>query len=189
MKNVIPVFALVSILLALAFVSCKQSKGSNDAQMSSAQGVTQAASASGTPIAVIETDKGTIKFSFFTADAPNTCANFIKLADKGFYNGLTFHRVEPNFVIQGGDPNGNGSGGPGYSIKAEFNKNPHLEGTVAMARAADPDSAGSQFYICLAPAPFLNGKYTVFGQVTEGLDVVHKIAVGDKMNKVYIEYK
>ncbi len=141
------------------------------------------------PIAVIVTDKGVIKFEFFEKDAPNTVKNFIKLAEKGFYNGLTFHRVEPGFVIQGGDPNGNGTGGPGYTIKAEFNKRPHLEGTVAMARAAHPDSAGSQFYICLAPQPFLDGKYAVFGQVIEGLDVVHKIQVGDVMRKVYIEYK
>jgi peptidyl-prolyl cis-trans isomerase B (cyclophilin B) len=193
MKKVLPVFALVFMLFALTGSSCEQTKGTDGAQPSAspapaAQGATTTAAA-GSPVAVIETDKGTIKFRFFTADAPNTCDNFIKLADKGFYNGLTFHRVEPNFVIQGGDPNGNGSGGPGYNIKAEFNKNPHLEGSVAMARAADPDSAGSQFYICLAPAPFLDGKYTVFGQVTEGLDVVHKIAIGDKMNKVYIEYK
>lgn len=143
----------------------------------------------GKPIAVIVTDKGTIKFEFFEKDAPNTVKNFIKLAEKGFYNGLTFHRVEPGFVIQGGDPNGNGTGGPGYTIKAEFNKRPHLDGTVAMARAAHPDSAGSQFYICLGPQPFLDGKYTVFGQVIEGLDVVHKIQVGDVMRKVYIEYK
>lgn len=143
----------------------------------------------GKPIAVIVTEKGVIKFEFFEKDAPNTVKNFIKLAEKKFYNGLTFHRVEPGFVIQGGDPNGNGTGGPGYTIKAEFNKKPHLEGTVAMARAAHPDSAGSQFYICLAPQPFLDGKYTVFGQVIEGLDVVHKIQVGDVMKKVYIEYK
>lgn len=150
-------------------------------------GKVQGLSAGGEKIAVLETTKGVIKFKFFEADAPNTVANFIKLADKKFYDGLAFHRVEPGFVIQGGDPNGNGTGGPGYNIKAEFNKNPHLEGTVAMARAQHPDSAGSQFYICLAPAPFLNNNYTVFGQVTEGLDVVHKIQVGDRMTKVYIQ--
>jgi len=190
MKKVLPVFALVFMLFALMGVTCQNTNGTPGGQAAaqSPAGVTSTA-ATGAPIAVLETAKGTIKFRFFSSDAPKTCENFITLADKGFYNGLTFHRVEPNFVIQGGDPNGNGSGGPGYNIKAEFNKNPHLEGTVAMARAYDPDSAGSQFYICLAPAPFLDGKYTVFGQVTEGLDVVHKIAVGDKMNKVYIEYK
>lgn len=137
-------------------------------------------------IAIIETDKGVIRFKFFQKEAPNTVANFVQLTNQGFYNGLTFHRVEPGFVIQGGDPLGQGTGGPGYTIKAEFNSRPHLEGTVAMARANDPDSAGSQFYICLAPQPFLDGKYTVFGQVISGMDVVKQIARGDKMRKVYI---
>jgi len=140
-------------------------------------------------IAVIETEKGTIKFKFFEEDAPNTVANFINLTEKHFYDGLTFHRYEPGFVIQGGCPYGNGTGGPGYTIKAEFNSKPHIAGTVAMARAQDPDSAGSQFYICLAPAPFLDRQYTVFGQVVEGMDAVYKIRAGDKMKKVFIEYK
>lgn len=138
-------------------------------------------------IAVIETDKGTIKFEFFDQDAPNTVANFKKLAEAKFYNGLKFHRVVPNFVIQGGCPKGDGTGDPGYKIKAEFNKRHHLDGTVAMARAQDPDSAGCQFYICLGPQSFLDGQYTVFGQVVEGLDVVHKIQIGDVMKKVYIK--
>ena len=138
-------------------------------------------------LAVIETEKGNIVFKFFPKEAPNTVANFIKLADKGFYNGLTFHRVEPGFVIQGGDPNGDGTGGPGYTIKAEFNSHPHIKGTVAMARANDPDSAGSQFYICLDTASFLDGKYTVFGQVVEGQGVVDSIRRGDKMLKVYVK--
>jgi cyclophilin family peptidyl-prolyl cis-trans isomerase len=138
-------------------------------------------------LAVIETEKGTITFKFFPKEAPNTVENFTKLANKGFYNGLAFHRVEPGFVIQGGDPNGDGTGGPGYTIKAEFNSHPHLKGTVAMARANDPDSAGSQFYICLDTAAFLNGKYTVFGQVVEGQEVVDKIRRGDKMLKVYVK--
>jgi peptidyl-prolyl cis-trans isomerase B (cyclophilin B) len=187
MKRVLPVFAVAFMMFALTGATCENKGGAAAGQTTAAVQAPAGVTPTAAPIAVIETTKGTIKFRFFAADAPKTCENFITLANKGFYNGLTFHRVEPNFVIQGGDPNGNGSGGPGYNIKAEFNKNPHLEGTVAMARAFDPDSAGSQFYICLAPAPFLDGKYTVFGQVTEGLDVVHKIAVGDKMNKVYIE--
>ena len=131
---------------------------------------------------------GNIVFKFFPKAAPNTVANFAKLANKGFYDGLTFHRVVPGFVIQGGDPSGNGSGGPGYTIKAEFNSHKHLRGTVAMARTNDPDSAGSQFYICLAPAPFLDGKYTVFGQVIKGDDLLDGIRVGDKMKKVSIQY-
>jgi len=138
-------------------------------------------------IAVLETNKGVIKFKFYPKDAPETVKNFIKLAKKGYYDGLTFHRVVPGFVIQGGCPEGTGTGGPGYNIKAEFNDQKHLEGSVAMARAMDPDSAGSQFYICLDDQPRLDGQYTVFGQVTEGLEVVHEIGVGDVMKKVYIE--
>lgn len=129
---------------------------------------------------------GEIKIDFFPADAPKTVENFVTLANKGFYDGLTFHRVEPGFVVQGGDPKGNGTGGPGYKVKAEFNKNQHTRGAVAMARSNDPDSAGSQFYIVLAPAHFLDGKYTVFGTVTSGMDVVDKIRVGDKMKSVKI---
>ncbi|MFH0948761.1 MAG: peptidylprolyl isomerase [Elusimicrobiota bacterium] len=137
-------------------------------------------------IVVIETNKGVVKFEFFEQDAPNTVSNFKKLANKKFYDGLKFHRVVPNFVIQGGCPKGDGTGDPGYKIKAEFNKRPHLDGTVAMARSQDVDSAGSQFYICLGTQSFLDGQYTVFGQVFEGLDVVHKIQIGDVMKKVYI---
>ena len=138
-------------------------------------------------IAVIETEKGTIKFEFFDKDAPETVKNFKKLANSKFYDGLTFHRVIPGFVAQGGCPKGDGTGDPGYKIKAEFNERKHLDGTVAMARSQHPDSAGCQFYICLGAQPHLDGSYTVFGQVTEGLDVVHKLKVGDVMKKVYIE--
>lgn len=137
--------------------------------------------------AIIEMAKGgRIVIEFYPKDAPNTVDNFVKLTNKGFYNGLTFHRVVPGFVAQGGDPSGNGTGGPGYHIKAEFNSQPHKLGTVAMARSSEPDSAGSQFYICLAPQPGLDGQYTVFGQVVEGMDVVNKIAIGDVMKKVTI---
>ncbi|MEW6517353.1 MAG: peptidylprolyl isomerase [candidate division FCPU426 bacterium] len=136
--------------------------------------------------AVIQTNKGEIVFKFYPEDAPKTVENFVKLARKGFYDGLTFHRVVPNFVIQGGDPKGDGTGGPGYTVPAEFNSRSHLTGTVAMARALDPNSAGSQFYICLARQPGLDGQYTVFGQVTSGMDVVQSIRVGDKMLKVTV---
>jgi cyclophilin family peptidyl-prolyl cis-trans isomerase len=137
----------------------------------------------------IATDKGDIVFTFFPEDAPQHAAAFIKLARAGFYDGLTFHRVEPGFVIQGGDPSGNGTGGPGYQLDAEFNGNPHIPGTVAMARSSNPNSAGSQFYICLGDAPFLNRQYTVFGHVVEGQTVVDAIRVGDVMNTVTIEEK
>jgi cyclophilin family peptidyl-prolyl cis-trans isomerase len=126
-------------------------------------------------VATVETNKGTFSFELFPEDAPGTVENFVKLARKGFYDGTIFHRVVPGFVIQGGDPTGTGSGGPGYTIKAEFNKRKHVAGTVAMARSAHPDSAGSQFYVCLAPTPHLDGSYTVFGQVIEGMDVVQAI--------------
>jgi cyclophilin family peptidyl-prolyl cis-trans isomerase len=126
-------------------------------------------------IAVIETNKGTFKFELLSDIAPGTVQNFVKLAKKGFYDGTIFHRVIRGFMMQGGDPEGTGSGGPGYTIKAEFSKRKHVAGTVAMARTADPNSAGSQFYVCFAPAPHLDGQYTVFGQVTEGMDVVREV--------------
>jgi cyclophilin family peptidyl-prolyl cis-trans isomerase len=138
-------------------------------------------------IATIETDKGVIKFELFEDKVPITTKNFIELAQSGFYNGLTFHRVEPGFVIQGGDPKGDGTGGSGKTIPLEIHPDlKHVKGAVAMARKPDPNSATSQFYITLADTPFLDGNYAVFGKVTEGMDVVESIAVGDKMNKVTI---
>lgn len=135
----------------------------------------------------ISTEKGDIVFTFFPEDAPLHTAAFMKLAEAGFYDGLTFHRVEPGFVIQGGDPDGDGTGGPGYRLKAEFNDRPHVRGAVAMARSSNPDSAGSQFYICLADVRFLDNQYTVFGQTTQGLETVDKIKRGDVMTKVTVE--
>ncbi|HET9030825.1 MAG TPA: peptidylprolyl isomerase [Candidatus Aquilonibacter sp.] len=137
----------------------------------------------------ISTDKGDMVFTFFPDDAPMHSAAFIKLADDGFYDGLTFHRVEPGFVIQGGDPDGDGTGGPGYRLKAEFNDKPHLRGAVAMARSSNPDSAGSQFYICLNDARFLDKQYTVFGQLADGYETLDAIRRGDVMNKVTVEPK
>ena len=137
--------------------------------------------------AVITLEKGgELTIEFYPADAPKTVENFVTLARKGFYDGLTFHRVVPDFVVQGGDPKGNGTGGPGYSIKAEFNKQKHVRGTVAMARSQDPDSAGSQFYICYGPTPHLDGSYTVFGKVVSGMEHVDTIKQGDKMSRVSI---
>jgi cyclophilin family peptidyl-prolyl cis-trans isomerase len=142
-------------------------------------------------IAVIETNKGIIKFKLFEENAPITTKNFIDLANKGFYNGLKFHRVETGFVIQGGDPKGNGTGGSGKIIPLEVT--PKLKhdsaGVVAMARANDPNSASSQFYITLAPQSFLDMNYAVFGKVVEGLDVVKGIKIGDVMKKVTIADK
>ena len=132
--------------------------------------------------AVIETKLGNIELKFFPDVAPNHVNNFIELARKGFYDGTTFHRVIPGFMIQGGDPNSknpdrskHGQGDPGYKIKAEFNDKPHKRGTLSMARAGHPDSAGSQFFICVADSPFLDKQYTVFGEVVSGMDLVDKI--------------
>ncbi len=132
--------------------------------------------------AVIQTDLGDMAVEFFPEVAPNHVNNFTVLARKGFYDGTTFHRVIPGFMIQGGDPNSkktdrsqHGTGGPGYRLKAEFNDRPHKRGTLSMARSRHPDSAGSQFFICVADAPHLDGQYTVFGQVVEGVETADKI--------------
>jgi cyclophilin family peptidyl-prolyl cis-trans isomerase len=138
--------------------------------------------------AVVDTNKGTIKFALFEEDAPITTTNFIGLANSEFYDGLTFHRVVPNFVVQGGDPMGNGSGGSEKTIKLEVS--PKLKhdaaGVVAMARRNDPNSASCQFYITLAPVDYLDMQYAVFGKVVEGLDVVKKLEMGDMMKTVRI---
>jgi peptidyl-prolyl cis-trans isomerase B (cyclophilin B) len=125
---------------------------------------------------------GEIVLKFFPDVAPGHVKNFIKLSKEGFYNGTTFHRVIPGFMIQGGDPNSknpdrsmHGMGGPGYKVKAEFNSKPHKRGILSMARANDPDSAGSQFFICVADAHFLDWQYTVFGEVVSGLEVADKV--------------
>ena len=132
--------------------------------------------------AIIETRFGNIELRFFPEVAPNHVKSFIELAKKGFYDGTTFHRIIPGFMIQGGDPNSknpdrstHGTGGPGYTIKAEFSDKPHRRGVLSMARAAHPDSAGSQFFICVAESSFLNKQYTVFGEVVSGMEVVDKI--------------
>jgi cyclophilin family peptidyl-prolyl cis-trans isomerase len=136
---------------------------------------------------VITLDNGQeIRLEFYPADAPRTVENFLTLAKKGFYDNLTFHRVVPDFVVQGGCPKGNGTGGPGYTIPAEFNTQKHVRGTVAMARSQHPDSAGSQFYICYGPTPHLDGNYTVFGKVTSGMEHVDRIKQGDRMKSVTI---
>ena len=133
-------------------------------------------------IAVIETNFGKMEIGFLPDKAPGHVKNFKDLAKKGFYDGTTFHRVIPGFMIQGGDPNTksddrstHGMGGPGYSIKAEFNDTPHKRGILSMARSQDPDSAGSQFYVVVKDSFFLDGKYTAFGKVVSGMDVADKI--------------
>ncbi|HEX5816060.1 MAG TPA: peptidylprolyl isomerase [Methylomirabilota bacterium] len=149
-----------------------------------------------TPRAVITLEKGgTIELEFFPQDAPRHVENFLALARKGFYDGQRVHRVEPKFVVQFGDPQSKtlpmddprmGTGDPGYKIKAEFNNRKFERGVLGMARSQHPDSAGSQVYIMLGPAPFLNGKYTAFGQVTKGMDVVDTIRVGDRITSIKV---
>ena len=150
--------------------------------------------------AVVAMEKGgEFEIVFFPEIAPNHVANFVSLAKKGFYDGTTFHRVLEGFMAQGGDPTGSGGGGPGYSIPAEFSSTPHKKGTVSMARTSDPNSAGSQFFICFADCPMLDNQYTVFGEVVKGMDVVDKIKrrdpqqmpdfPGDKIKKVEIREK
>lgn len=173
-----------------------------------AQLYTPAYQPSGEEIAVIETSQGTIRVQLAGKDAPIHVGNFVELSQKGYYDGLKFHRYVPGFVIQGGCPNTRdmtpeqvargergkngqpGTGGPGYCIKGEWRTNPHNEhndGTLAMARSQMPDSAGSQFYFCLGPQPFLDTDYTVFGQTIEGLDVIAKLRAGDVIEHIEIE--
>jgi len=139
---------------------------------------------------IFETDEGTITFELFSNDAPNTVDNFIKLVNEGFYNGLTFHRVIPGFMAQGGCPNTRegsngmpGTGGPGYSIKCEINPRKHLKGSLSMAHAGK-DTGGSQFFIVYEPQPHLDGVHTVFGK-TENMDVVLKLKNGSRISKAY----
>src|SRR5713101_4462631 len=134
-------------------------------------------------VAIIKTIEGEMVIEFWSDAAPKTVENFKKLARSGFYDGTTFHRIVKGFMIQGGDPNSKdpakensyGQGGPGYKIKAEFNNHSHERGVISMARGPDPDSAGSQFFICLAPAPRLDGQYTTFGKLIKGDDVLERI--------------
>ncbi|MGE4232231.1 MAG: peptidylprolyl isomerase [Bacteriovoracia bacterium] len=149
---------------------------------------------------IVKTSKGTLKFKFFSKDAPNTVKRFVQLVQEKFYNGLAFHRVVPGFVVQGGDPKSRnkndptvGTGGSGTRLKAEFNGRKHVRGTVAMARSSDPDSADSQFYFCLSSFPHLDGQYTVFGQVVDygekvgDKDVLDRISPWDEIIEMHIE--
>ncbi|MBU3966377.1 MAG: peptidylprolyl isomerase [Euryarchaeota archaeon] len=170
---------MVLIILVSITLGCIGSKPQSDTAAPAETGKNR--------VATIVTEKGTIKFELYEKDAPITTKNFIELAQKGFYDGLTFHRVEPGFVIQGGDPKGDGTGGSEKTIPFEIAPTlTHKKGAVAMARSNDPNSASSQFYICLEDAKFLDKSYAIFGQVIEGQDIVEKIAKSDKMLKVTI---
>jgi peptidyl-prolyl cis-trans isomerase B (cyclophilin B) len=151
------------------------------------------------PTAVVTVEKkGEIVLEFFPQDAPKHVENFLKLAREKFYDGQRVHRVEPGFVVQFGDPQSRtlpmdhpkmGTGGPGHTVKAEFNKRPFARGVLGMARSRDPDSAGSQVYLMLGDAPHLNGQYTAFGRVVKGLEVMDAIRVGDRITSVRVEGK
>ncbi len=140
-----------------------------------------------TYVATMETAQGTIELELYPQYAPKTVNNFVFLAEEGFYDGVAFHRVIPNFVIQGGDPTGTGRGGPGYRFEDEVKGNPlkHETGVISMANAG-PNTNGSQFFITHSPQPHLDGKHTVFGKVVEGQDVVNAIGQGDRMTKVTV---
>src|SRR5437667_589209 len=162
---------LLAVLLSSALFGAEEKKEENRPMNASNE------------VAVIKTNEGEMVVQFWTDAAPNTIENFKKLARSGFYDGTIFHRIVKGFMIQGGDPNSKdpgkesryGEGGPGYQIKAEFNNHSHQRGVISMARGPDPDSAGSQVFICLAPAPRLDGNYTTFGKLIKGEDVLEKI--------------
>ena len=174
--------ACTLVVTVCTFVGC----GSGDLKKVDATNniqVEEVVAIEGTPIATMDIkDYGQVTLELYPEMAPNTVNNFITLANEGFYDGLTFHRVIEGFMIQGGDPEGQGTGGPGYSITGEFKENgyetnelPHTTGVISMARAYDPNSAGSQFFIMVEDAPHLDGKYAAFGKVIEGLDIIEAI--------------
>lgn len=178
-KYISLLLAAVLVLSVFAFAGCTSDKTEENNNENQSGNVVEGAN----PVATITVkDYGVMKVELYPDKAPNTVNNFISLANKGFYDGLTFHRVYKGFMIQGGCPNGNGGGDPGYSIKGEFSGNgvendlAHTRGVISMARSSSPDSAGSQFFIMHDDASHLDGQYAAFGMVTEGLDVLDKIA-------------
>lgn len=188
LRTVILMVAALSLtgLLTYLFVPASGGEADTDADE---QGAVQPSGAG--PTARIVTAKGDVVVELRPDAAPRHVENFVELATSGFYDGLTFHRVVPDFVVQGGDPAGDGTGGPGYTLPAEISL-PHTEGALAAARRADEvnperESSGSQFYITLAPQPNLDGQYTVFGYVVEGMDVVRRIERGDVIQRIDVQ--
>ncbi len=175
LKNIIGLIFLMTTLIIVA--GCNQVNGGSNTAKKEAEAIQT------TPIVtMIVKEYGTVTLELYPDMAPNTVNNFITLANEGFYDGLTFHRIIKDFMIQGGDPSGDGTGGPNYSIPGEFSDNGyeantllHTKGVISMARAMDPDSAGSQFFIMTADTPNLDGSYAAFGKVTSGLDIVEQI--------------
>ncbi|PIP90843.1 MAG: peptidyl-prolyl cis-trans isomerase [Bdellovibrionales bacterium CG12_big_fil_rev_8_21_14_0_65_38_15] len=174
-------------LTLMGGMACTKKEANTDSEQTLSSGLKSDSNGLSVAKATIKTVHGNIVFKFYPNKAPNTVNRIVELIKTGFYDGLIFHRVVPNFVAQGGDPTGTGTGGSGKKLKAEFNDIQHIRGTVAMARASEPDSADSQFYIALTTLPHLDGNYTVFGQVVEGLDLLDKIQKDDKMLNVVVE--
>ena len=206
------VFAALAVLLAALALACGGGGGSpagNEPQATSTPEPTTCASPAGEALqpmaktysqrpamtidrtnkytAVVNTVRGSFTIELRPDIAAETVNSFVFLAQEGYFDGVTFHRVEPGFVAQGGDPTGTGAGGPGYTLPAEFSEVPYERGTVGMARTSDPNSAGSQWFVTLGQASHLNGQYTVFGQVTQGMEVVDCIAVGDAIVGIDIQ--
>ncbi len=197
------IFILLSIIvLSISIVGCSKSDSNNQNTIEQNNQINQEANVGNYQFpgvladeqienkkAVISTNKGDIEIDLYADKAPKTVSNFIYLAQNGFYNGLTFHRVEPGFVIQGGDPSGNGTGGPGYKFEDEAVQGEYVKGAVAMANSG-ANTNGSQFFVCLDDlSNGLPKQYNLFGQVTKGMEVVEKISVGDKINSVTITDK
>ena len=192
MKKGIAVF-LALIVCLLGFSACADETGAPETTVPQSEQTTDKPETEETTVAngenpiitITMQNGGVIKVELYPDVAPNTVNNFISLAQKGFYDGLIFHRVIPGFMIQGGDPEGMGYGGPGYAIKGEFSANgfenelAHTRGVISMARSSAPDSAGSQFFIMVEDAPHLDGEYAAFGKVIEGMDVVDEIVAAD----------
>lgn len=165
----------LSMLLVVGTVCADSEKGKTDDGNKKEMKSEYTKRKADNPEIAIETDFGTMKLELFRDVAPGHVDSMLSRIREGFYDGLLFHRIVDGFMIQGGDPKGNGTGNAGYYLKQEFSDLPHVEGTLSMARAQDPNSASCQFFICLAPAAFLDGKYTVFGQLMDGYDVLHKL--------------
>lgn len=187
--GIISIFAIIA--LAVFLFGCTgqgdNQTGSNGGSMNNTS-VSAPVQTSENPVVVFETTKGVFKAEIYTDKAPVTGNNFISLVKSGFYNGLTFHRYVPGFVIQGGDPKGDGTGGSEKTIPLEVRPDlKHVKGALGMARANDPNSASSQFYVSLEALPQLDMQYAVFGQVIQGFDVVQQLRQGDRMTRVYVQ--
>lgn len=183
---------MLFVLSMLALISCQEgSRKSGNPQFNGIDVNKLKTDSNGlsTTSAVITTVHGNIVFRFYTKTAPQTSARIIQLIQSKFYDGMVIHRMIPNFILQAGDPTGTGTGGSGMKLKPEFSDLQHIKGTIGLAHGFDPNTGDSQFYICLTTLPHLDKKYTVFGQVVEGFDVLSKLSKGDKILSISMELK